>query len=255
MTVDSFKTFYSSKGFEPGKMAFGEVYQSQGIPVYMYRINQGQVDNVRYDTIHDGAMVRYSTADTSAAGVFEKQLLQYGLIEKSSDLRYSYINSQSVYKAGAVKIIYSISDGYSSVLIIPIDDENVSDRKDSSVNSNRSNADAVSGTGSGSCADAGTSTSEKELNGSGYNINNRNAIEIPKPDASAGPGGLIKVTVWVNRQGDVVRAQAGAIGTTISDQKLWRECEVKALSAKFSKCPNCAAEMKGTITFTFIKTE
>ncbi len=91
------------------------------------------------------------------------------------------------------------------------------------------------------------------MNGSGYRIANRIAIEIPKPAILNELEGVVVVTIWVDRLGKVVKSKAGAIGTTISNQDLFIECEKKAVEAKFTDCLDCPEPQKGTITYFFVK--
>jgi hypothetical protein len=59
--------------------------------------------------------------------------------------------------------------------------------------------------------------------------------------------------VWVDQQGNVTKAIAGAKGTTTSNPSLWRKAQQAALSAKFSVNLNAPEEQKGTITYNFIR--
>ncbi len=67
--------------------------------------------------------------------------------------------------------------------------------------------------------------------------------------------GFVAVIVWVDRQGNVVKAESGAIGTTLTDAAIWKECEQQALKAKFSAQTEAPELQKGTIIFQFIKSE
>jgi len=67
--------------------------------------------------------------------------------------------------------------------------------------------------------------------------------------------GIVAVIVWVDRQGNVVKAEPGANGTTLTDAAIWKECEQQALKAKFSAQTDAPELRQGTITYRFIKSE
>ncbi|PLW91953.1 MAG: hypothetical protein C0592_13235 [Marinilabiliales bacterium] len=59
--------------------------------------------------------------------------------------------------------------------------------------------------------------------------------------------------IWVDKNGNVTRAEPGDIGTTTSNQSLWAKAKQAALQAKFSVDMNAPEIQRGTITYTFIK--
>ncbi|PKP04377.1 MAG: hypothetical protein CVU11_04950 [Bacteroidetes bacterium HGW-Bacteroidetes-6] len=61
------------------------------------------------------------------------------------------------------------------------------------------------------------------------------------------------VTIWVDKQGNVTRAEPGAIGTTVSNPTLWNAAKTAALQAKFDVNNDAPEVQKGTITYNFIK--
>ena len=65
--------------------------------------------------------------------------------------------------------------------------------------------------------------------------------------------GKVVVTIWVNKQGKVIRALEGAQGTTISDFKLHALARDAALKAVFTPDPNAPETQKGTITYNFVR--
>lgn len=86
-----------------------------------------------------------------------------------------------------------------------------------------------------------------------FNLTGRRANSLPLPEYTAQAQGLVVVTVIVNRQGQVVRATAGARGTTTSNQELWRRAEEAARRARFDVSANAPEEQTGTITYNFIR--
>ncbi|MPM25173.1 hypothetical protein SDC9_71663 [bioreactor metagenome] len=109
------------------------------------------------------------------------------------------------------------------------------------------------GTGSGSGVGPGDGPGTGPGSGPGYILAGRGVKNIPKPAYNSDEQGKVVVTIWVDRDGNVTRAEPGAIGTTISDASVWKECKDKAMKAKFTTKSDAAEIQKGTITYTFIK--
>jgi outer membrane biosynthesis protein TonB len=65
--------------------------------------------------------------------------------------------------------------------------------------------------------------------------------------------GKVAVAITVNKDGKVIRAVAGARGTTSNDRVLWLEAESAALKSSFDKDPNAPDEQQGTITYNFLR--
>lgn len=89
-------------------------------------------------------------------------------------------------------------------------------------------------------------------NGISFSLGGRSAKHLPKPEYKSKEQGKIVVTIWVNKNGVVTKAMAGAKGTTISDLNLRKLTESAALKARFSENPNAPEVQKGTITYNFI---
>lgn len=92
-----------------------------------------------------------------------------------------------------------------------------------------------------------------EGEGISYSLGGRGAKVLPKPTYNSPEQGRVVVSIWVNRQGVVVRAVDGAKGTNISDLNLRRMAREAAMRAKFSEDPSAAELQKGTITYNFIR--
>lgn len=113
------------------------------------------------------------------------------------------------------------------------------------------------GQGTGSGVDKGEGTggggTGYDLSGSGtsFSLLGRDAKNLSLPPSRTDEVGSIVVTIWVNPEGEVTRAVAGARGTTIDNKSLWRNCERAASSSSFSENPNAPFEQKGTITYKF----
>ncbi len=85
-----------------------------------------------------------------------------------------------------------------------------------------------------------------DLGGRGYR-------SVPKPPYDSDEQGKIVVQIWVDRNGRVTKALAGAKGSTIADAELKRRAEAAALRAQFNPDPNAPEIQTGTITYNFIK--
>lgn len=90
-------------------------------------------------------------------------------------------------------------------------------------------------------------------NGISFSLTGRKAKHLPKPDYKSEDQGKVVVTIYVNKYGNVTRADAGAKGTTVTDTRLHRLAEQAALRAKFSTDPEAPEVQKGTITYNFIR--
>ncbi len=100
-----------------------------------------------------------------------------------------------------------------------------------------------SGTGAGGNGDG---------KGVSFNLGGRGAKELVPPSASNNTPGKIVVEIFVDKEGNVVRAKAGVKGTTISNSNLYRKCEQAARKCKFAADPNAPEEQRGTITYRFV---
>lgn len=76
---------------------------------------------------------------------------------------------------------------------------------------------------------------------------------LAKPAYNSDEQGKIVVTITVDQNGTVTKAVAGARGTTISNQDMWKQAEKAALKSKFTAKSNAAIEQTGTITYIYLK--
>ncbi len=86
-----------------------------------------------------------------------------------------------------------------------------------------------------------------------FSLTGRKANFLPIPEYTARAQGRVVVSIVVDRQGQVVRATAGARGTTTSDQALWRLAENAARRARFDVATNAPEQQTGTITYNFVR--
>lgn len=78
-------------------------------------------------------------------------------------------------------------------------------------------------------------------------ISGRNIVAYPSPQAQFKEGGMVKVKVWVNRDGDIIRHEVqyseNATLRSIAEQKI--------RNVKFNRKPDAAVEQSGILTFNF----
>lgn len=89
-------------------------------------------------------------------------------------------------------------------------------------------------------------------NGVGYSLGGRGSVHLQKPNEDFTEEGHIKVDIWVNRNGDVIRAEIASKGTDIVNSVMREKARQAALHSKFVDDANAPDEQRGTITYTFI---
>ncbi len=101
--------------------------------------------------------------------------------------------------------------------------------------------------------DADETEQEGGEQGVDYSLKGRDANLLPRPDYTTTAEGKVVVRIVVDREGLVIRADAGARGTTTPDATLHRLAEDAAKRARFNRSPNASEEQTGTITYIFIR--
>jgi len=109
------------------------------------------------------------------------------------------------------------------------------------------------GTGTGSGTGSGNGSGVGPGNGPAYDLSGRTSKSIPVPKYTEDDQGKVVVTIWVDKNGNVTRAEPGAIGTNVSNPSLWAKAKQAALQAKFSVDLEAPEVQRGTITYNFIK--
>lgn len=80
----------------------------------------------------------------------------------------------------------------------------------------------------------------------------RNTVGVPpKPAYKVQQEGTVVVEIWVNPQGSVERAIAGAEGTNVTNKEMWNAARQAALNTKFNVNPQAPGLQHGTITYIF----
>ena len=89
-------------------------------------------------------------------------------------------------------------------------------------------------------------------NGLGYDLGGRGAKSLQRPSEEFPEEGHIVVEIWVDREGNVIRANITK-GTDIADSEMRSMAIEAARRSKFAPDPNAPEEQKGTITYNFVK--
>lgn len=87
--------------------------------------------------------------------------------------------------------------------------------------------------------------------GFGYSLSGRKIKRLPDVQDNSKATGKVVVTVTVDKNGRVVKAEPGARGTTTTDPGLWEKARQAALRTEFSTRADGATEQVGTMTFVF----
>ena len=74
---------------------------------------------------------------------------------------------------------------------------------------------------------------------------------LPPPSYNGQAEGKVVVAIKVDQYGNVVEANPGAPGTTVTDKNLWNAARNAAMKAKFNESASAPAIQEGTITYIF----
>ena len=89
-------------------------------------------------------------------------------------------------------------------------------------------------------------------NGTGYDLGGRGAKSLHRPDDDFSEEGKIVVDIWVNRAGQVVRAEVATKGTDIINSAMRQKAIQAAKRSTFAADADAPEEQHGTITYTFV---
>ncbi len=84
------------------------------------------------------------------------------------------------------------------------------------------------------------------------NVQGRKLLKSPVIKEKSDETGKIVVSIVVDQHGSVIKATAGARGSTINNSALYKSSEEAALRAKFDAPDDSPEEQRGTITFIFV---
>lgn len=88
-----------------------------------------------------------------------------------------------------------------------------------------------------------------------YNLTGRNALNKAKEQPDCEEEGTVVVTIWVNKNGKVVRAVPGAKGTTNTAKCLLDPAREAALKTTWNAAADAPKEQKGKIIYKFTLTK
>ena len=91
-----------------------------------------------------------------------------------------------------------------------------------------------------------------KCNGTGYDLGGRGAKSLHRPNDDFSEEGIVVVDIWVNRQGNVTRAEVATKGTTLINNDMRQKAKQAALRSTFAADPDAPEEQHGTITYTFV---
>lgn len=101
----------------------------------------------------------------------------------------------------------------------------------------------------------GTPTSDNYTGTGGkgnYNLAGRSAVTLPQPAYNSNKQGKVVVKIWVNPQGEVIRAEYQPKCSNTSDGELVNKAVAAARKARFNADSKAAEEQGGTITYNFV---
>lgn len=87
--------------------------------------------------------------------------------------------------------------------------------------------------------------------GGNYQLDGRDAILKPEEKPDCDEEGKVVVTIWVNQNGDVIKAVPGAKGTNNSDPCLYKPAKAAALKTKWEKKLDAREVQMGKIIYDF----
>ncbi|MDF3078708.1 MAG: energy transducer TonB [Sphingobacteriaceae bacterium] len=87
--------------------------------------------------------------------------------------------------------------------------------------------------------------------GVSLSLASRKFVSIPSIQDEGQSQGRIAVEIRVNKSGVVQYARAGAKGTTLANQELWRKCEQAVLGARLNQLESAPDLQIGTVVFNF----
>ncbi len=89
-------------------------------------------------------------------------------------------------------------------------------------------------------------------NGPSFYLGGRGSLYLDEPNTDFKEQGDVVVDIWVNRNGEVVKAQVKSKGTNILDAKLKQKAVDAAKNSKFESDPKAEELQRGTITYKFV---
>ncbi len=88
--------------------------------------------------------------------------------------------------------------------------------------------------------------------GPSYSMEGRRAKALPTPSFNVQETGKVVVEIFIDQQGNVIRANTGVRGSTTTNSTLLARAKDAALRAKFSPNEEAPEEQRGTIVYNFL---
>ena len=88
--------------------------------------------------------------------------------------------------------------------------------------------------------------------GVGFSLSGRSAVALPTPSYNSNQQGKIIVKIKVDREGNVIQADAPERGSTIASATMVEQAKAAARKAKFNASATANEVQTGTITYTFV---
>jgi outer membrane biosynthesis protein TonB len=108
------------------------------------------------------------------------------------------------------------------------------------------------GIGQGSGYGSGTGSGTGSGN---YQLGNRKALSKPQPNYTCNEQGVVVVQIHVDKNGNVIEAQAGVRGTTNSARCLLEQAEIAAKKTKWESDSDAPTQQIGKIIYNFKLTD
>jgi outer membrane biosynthesis protein TonB len=89
-------------------------------------------------------------------------------------------------------------------------------------------------------------------NGPSFFLGGRGSVNLETPSTQVTEQGSVVVSIWVDREGQVKKAQVNPKGTTVLDARLRQIAVDAALNSTFTTDQSAAELQRGTITYNFI---
>ncbi len=94
-------------------------------------------------------------------------------------------------------------------------------------------------------------SSDAGTRGVSFVMPGRTLVKQPKIDNLTMEKGIVVVSLTIDKEGNVIKAEPGAEGTTTTSNYLLTKAMQAARTVQFDKCPKCPLQSQGSITITF----
>ncbi|MCG9881041.1 MAG: hypothetical protein MH472_10630 [Bacteroidia bacterium] len=99
--------------------------------------------------------------------------------------------------------------------------------------------------------DSGFGTGDSGPDGVSYSLSGRKVKQLPTVEDNSRSTGKVVVRITVNRDGEVIKAEPGQVGSTTTETSLLQKAKEGAMRTKFSARSSGDELQYGTMTFVF----